>query len=106
MLQHACHLANPRTRARHDGAICHVLEVDGYAPPAHLREPKDTVRVDDDHPVTLAVRIDTHIDPDTPCMYHCHLLRHQDNGMMGQFVVVEPGTEDSFPRTIDGHSGH
>jgi len=25
-------------------------------------------------------------------MYHCHLLRHEDEGMMGQFVV-EPGEE-------------
>jgi hypothetical protein len=24
-------------------------------------------------------------------MFHCHLLRHEDNGLMGQFVVVEPG---------------
>jgi len=85
------------------GATFHVLAVDGQALPAHLRGPKDTVRVDDDHPVTLAVRFDTHIDPDTPYMFHCHVLRHEDNGMMGQFVVVEPGTEGSTPRTIEGH---
>ena len=24
-------------------------------------------------------------------MFHCHVLRHEDQGMMGQFVVVEPG---------------
>ena len=24
-------------------------------------------------------------------MYHCHLLYHEDQGMMGQFVVVEKG---------------
>jgi FtsP/CotA-like multicopper oxidase with cupredoxin domain len=24
-------------------------------------------------------------------MYHCHLLQHEDAGMMGQFVVVRPG---------------
>jgi len=54
----------------------------------------------------MAVQFDTHIDPDTPYMYHCHLLRHEDNGMMNQIVVVEPGTEGSTPRTIDGHAGH
>lgn len=27
-------------------------------------------------------------DPKTPYLYHCHLLNHEDNGMMGQFVVV------------------
>ena len=25
-------------------------------------------------------------------MYHCHLLWHEDQGMMGQFAVVEPGS--------------
>ncbi|MGW7093758.1 multicopper oxidase domain-containing protein [Streptomyces sp. NPDC054874] len=24
-------------------------------------------------------------------MYHCHLLSHEDDGMMGQFVVVGRG---------------
>ena len=26
-----------------------------------------------------------------PFMYHCHLLYHEDSGLMGQFVVVAPG---------------
>lgn len=33
-------------------------------------------------------------------MYHCHILYHEDSGMMGQFVVVEPGTEDQTPLVI------
>jgi FtsP/CotA-like multicopper oxidase with cupredoxin domain len=24
-----------------------------------------------------------------PYMFHCHILQHEDRGMMGQFVVVE-----------------
>jgi FtsP/CotA-like multicopper oxidase with cupredoxin domain len=32
-------------------------------------------------------------DPTMPYMYHCHLLRHEDQGMMGQFVVVEEGQQ-------------
>lgn len=31
--------------------------------------------------------------PETPYMYHCHMLLHEDQGMMGQFVVIEPGQE-------------
>ena len=27
-------------------------------------------------------------DPIHPYMYHCHILEHEDAGMMGQFVVV------------------
>jgi hypothetical protein len=29
-------------------------------------------------------------DAEHPYMFHCHLLRHEDQGMMGQFVVVDP----------------
>jgi len=85
------------------GATFHVVEVNGDEPLSHLRGPKDTVFVSDDHSVRLAVQFGHHTDPDTPYMFHCHLLRHEDNGMMGQFVVVEPGTEDSVSRTIDVH---
>ncbi len=88
------------------GATFHVLEVDGDEPPPYLRGPKDTVFVGPDHPVTLAVRFGTHTDPETPYMYHCHILKHEDNGMMGQFVVVEPGTEGDTPTTIESHLQH
>lgn len=89
------------------GATYHVLDVNGAEPPPHLRGPKDTVLVSRDHPVRLLVQFDTYTDPSMPYMYHCHILRHEDNGMMGQFVVVEPGMEDVTPRMIDGgHSNH
>ncbi len=88
------------------GATFHVLEVEGEEPSAHLRGPKDTVFVGPDHSVKLAVQFDTHVDPGTPYMYHCHILKHEDNGMMGQFVVVEPATEGDVPVTIEGHAHH
>ncbi|MBK9026239.1 MAG: multicopper oxidase domain-containing protein [Saprospiraceae bacterium] len=25
-----------------------------------------------------------------PYMFHCHILSHEDNGMMGQFIVNPP----------------
>jgi hypothetical protein len=42
-------------------------------------------------------------------MYHCHMLLHEDEGMMGQFVVIEPG--DPEPHELParggaGSSGH
>ncbi|MBT5720075.1 MAG: multicopper oxidase domain-containing protein [Gammaproteobacteria bacterium] len=27
-------------------------------------------------------------DEENPYMYHCHILEHEDRGMMGQFVIV------------------
>lgn len=66
---------------------------------------KDTVHLPEKTAVRLAVQFGTDTDPMSPYMYHCHILRHEDAGMMGQFVVVTPGTEDSISRTLDGH-GH
>ncbi|MFF2942277.1 multicopper oxidase family protein [Streptomyces niveus] len=68
-----------------------VLEVDGKEPPPELRGAKDTVFVPGGRTVKLAMRFDGPADPDTPYMFHCHLLLHEDQGMMGQFVVVEKG---------------
>lgn len=74
-----------------------VLDVDGAPPPPALSGPKDTVFVAPDQTVRLALRFDGPADPDTPYMYHCHLLWHEDLGMMGQFVVVEPGRAPGAP---------
>ncbi|GAB4587181.1 multicopper oxidase domain-containing protein [Nocardia sp. IFM 10818] len=81
-----------------------IAEVDGGAPPPELRGPKDTVFVAPGATVRLVVRFDGPADPDTPYMFHCHLLWHEDQGMMGQFVVVEPGGEAGEPPAH--HSGH
>jgi hypothetical protein len=35
-------------------------------------------------------------------MYHCHLLYHEDDGMMGQFVVVEKGQRAGSPADASG----
>lgn len=53
-----------------------------------------------DTTVWLAVEFGRYTDPKVPYMYHCHILRHEDSGMMGQFVIVPPGTEDSVQRVI------
>ncbi|CCH35637.1 multicopper oxidase domain-containing protein [Actinosynnema sp. NPDC047251] len=87
-----------------------VLTVDGEEPPEHLRGPKDTVFVPGGAKVRLAVEFGPHTDPKVPYMYHCHILKHEDKGMMGQFVIVPPGTEDQTPRTLqltgEGHHHH
>ncbi|WP_238598782.1 multicopper oxidase domain-containing protein [Saccharothrix sp. ALI-22-I] len=77
-----------------------VLDIDGETPPEHLRGPEDTVFVEGKTKVRLAVEFGRHVDPTTPYMYHCHVLKHEDKGMMGQFVIVAPGTEDQTPRTL------
>lgn len=70
-----------------------VLTVDGAEPPPHLRGWKDTVLLVPGNRYRLAMRFSDHTDPDVPYMYHCHLLQHEDDGMMGQFVVLEKGQD-------------
>lgn len=77
-----------------------VLDIDGQTPPAHLAGPKDTVFVPAGSEATLAVGFGNHTDPTTPYMYHCHILRHEDRGMMGQFTIVEPDQLRDAPRSI------
>jgi FtsP/CotA-like multicopper oxidase with cupredoxin domain len=36
-------------------------------------------------------------DPNWPYTYHRHRLSHEDRGMMGQFVVVNPGQQPGMP---------
>jgi FtsP/CotA-like multicopper oxidase with cupredoxin domain len=49
---------------------------------------KDTVMVRPGETVRIAMRFADYADPNTPYMFHCHILDHEDAGMMGQFVVV------------------
>jgi blue copper oxidase len=63
----------------------------GRSPSPHLAGWKDTVFIPPGETVRLLVQLPGYSDPATPYMFHCHLLQHEDNGMMGQFVVVQPG---------------
>jgi FtsP/CotA-like multicopper oxidase with cupredoxin domain len=68
-----------------------VLSVDGEAPPAQLVGHKDTVYLEPRRTYRLLMRFEDYTDPRMPYMFHCHMLLHEDEGMMGQFVVVDDG---------------
>jgi bilirubin oxidase len=40
--------------------------------------------------VTFVAKFDDYADNTWPYMYHCHALTHEDEGMMGQFIVYSP----------------
>ncbi len=65
------------------GTQFQIISRNGQAPPPHEQGYKDTVYVDIGEEVQILVRF-TH--PGI-FMYHCHILEHEDNGMMGQFRV-------------------
>jgi FtsP/CotA-like multicopper oxidase with cupredoxin domain len=65
-----------------------VLDRDGGPPLPYEQGLKDTVLVDPGSTVRVITEFSDFADPDHPYMYHCHILEHEDAGMMGQFVVV------------------
>jgi blue copper oxidase len=85
------------------GVQFQVLDIDGAAPHDRLRGWKDTVEVRAGTTTRLLVPFGAHTDPDMPYMFHCHKLRHEDRGMMGQHVVVEPGQTAGTPPTGHDH---
>ncbi len=69
------------------GCSFRILSQNGGPPPAYAAGWKDMVHVDDGWSEVL-VRFDYNATKETPYMYHCHILEHEDCGMMGQFTVL------------------
>lgn len=65
-----------------------ILDRGGKSPYPFENGWKDTVLVAPGEPVRLIMRFEDYTDKDKPYMYHCHILEHEDQGLMGQFVVV------------------
>ena len=104
-------ISNPRDDMYHNfhihGVYFEILELDGKKPPVRYRGLKDTFYLAPQSKAKLLVRFANYTDEKFPYMYHCHILLHEDQGMMGQFVVVKPGVNP--PRKIEHvkhHVGH
>jgi blue copper oxidase len=66
------------------GALFRILSIEGAPPPAHLTGWKDTVLVEDK--AELLVAFNQPAAREHPFMYHCHILEHEDAGLMGQYI--------------------
>ena len=64
-----------------------IEQIEGAAAPPDQRGWKDTVVLDDDDRSEIVGRFDHLATEQYPYMYHCHILEHEDRGMMGQFTV-------------------
>jgi bilirubin oxidase len=64
---------------------------------------KDTVYIQQNSSVTFLAKFDGFASAYNPFMYHCHMVNHEDEGTMAQFLVVNTNVEDlyisSFKRT-------
>lgn len=68
------------------GASFRILSNNGRKPSAEQSGWKDVILVEEQ--AEVLVRFDNPAPPKMPFMYHCHILEHEDHGMMGQFAVV------------------
>ena len=66
----------------------HILDRNGKKPTEIESGLKDTVLVQRGEVVRIVMTFPEYSDAKVPYMYHCHILEHEDQGMMGQFVVV------------------
>ncbi len=68
-----------------------VLAVNGATPPLNMQGRKDVAVVSPmGGSLVLITQYNDFNDPMMPYMFHCHILSHEDNGMMGQFIVNPP----------------
>ena len=84
-----------RWRFRNTSDVTHYVHVhaeqwrtmrrDGHAPPPWERGLEDTWRLEPGEVVEVAARFTDHTGP---FMIHCHMLDHEDHGMMARFDVV------------------
>ncbi|HEY8482556.1 MAG TPA: multicopper oxidase domain-containing protein [Spirillospora sp.] len=93
---------SPHNLHVHDAQF-QVLSVGGAPPPPHLRGWKDTIHTPPKVPIRIAMRFRGRPDPAMPYMFHCHVLNHEDRGLMGQFVVTSDGR---LPRAAAAPAHH
>ena len=65
-----------------------ILDIDGQPPPRELAGWKDTTIIRPGRVVRLLLRFEGTPDLEMPYLFHCHILEHEDMGMMGQFFLV------------------
>lgn len=68
----------------------YVLDINGMPPPAYEKGQKDVVIIMPNDSVRFITQFTDFVDDSIPYMYHCHILHHEDDGMMGSFLVQYP----------------
>lgn len=65
----------------------YILDRNGNLPDPTERGRKDVILVQPNEIVRFITKFNDFDDTTIPYMYHCHILMHEDDGMMGQFLV-------------------
>lgn len=80
-----------------------ITEINGSPAnvPPYMRGPKDVAAITDSTTFKMVMTFTdfaTPIAPNNSYMYHCHILSHEDGGMMHQFVVADSSLLLNVPR--------
>lgn len=70
----------------------YILNKSGGPVPNYEKGKKDVVLVMPQQYVEFITKFEDFANDSVPYMYHCHLLHHEDDGMMGSFVVLDTTT--------------
>lgn len=65
----------------------YLIDRSGASVPENEQGRKDVVLVKPNETIKFITKFETFYDDTIPYMYHCHMLMHEDEGMMGQFIV-------------------
>jgi bilirubin oxidase len=69
----------------------YILDINGIAPPLNQQGRKDVILVPAGGGIVRFItKFEDFYNDTVPYMYHCHMLTHEDGGMMGQFIVQAP----------------
>lgn len=82
-----------------------VTAENGGSPAPRNQGWKDTIFIAPGGTAELTVPFSSYADPATPYMYHCHMLWHEDQGMMAQYVLTD-GEATTEPMQHDGAMHH
>jgi hypothetical protein len=92
-----------------------IISVNGAAPTAAQAGWKDVVFVPGatgggpggggtPYVIKFIAKFDDYADALHPFMYHCHISLHEDEGMMGQFVVTDPKNQVNITENVSPFS--
>lgn len=70
----------------------YVLDRNGVPPIAGEQGRKDVILIKPQETVRFITKFEDFADDEVPYMFHCHMLVHEDDGMMQQFKVVSSPT--------------
>lgn len=78
-----------------------VLDINGQQPPAQYQGLKDVMLVQPGDTLRFITQFTDFSNDMVPYMYHCHLLHHEDEGMMGSFLVLDNSGTSIHPVNRD-----